>query len=248
MVILKVEELKKYFGGIKAVDGVSFEVNKNEIVGIIGPNGSGKTTLINVITGFYKQTGGRVFFDGRNIAGLSPYKISRLGIARTFQIVRPFFNLNVFENVFTASLFGRNLRRSYKEAREIAQEAIEAVGLEDKMNLKPASLSLAEKKKLEIAKALSLSPTVLFLDESMAGLNSKEVHSSMELILKLKEKKKLTIIFVEHIMKVVMGISERVIVLHHGKKIAEGKPEEVVNNQNVIEAYLGKRFKKVQNA
>jgi len=248
MSIIEGKKITKRFMGLLALEEVDFELNKGEILGLIGPNGSGKTTLINVITGFYKPTSGKVIYKNRDISGLSPYKISRLGIGRTFQIVKPFMELSVLENVTTAALFGKNITIPKAEAIQIAKSSIEAVGLYDKSSYRPGALSIAELKKLEIAKAIALSPDVLFLDESMAGLNPKETEAAMELVLKVREQRNLSIFFVEHVMKVVMGISDRVMVLHHGRKIADGKPDEVVKDENVIKAYLGKRYKEQKSA
>ncbi len=248
MKIIEGRKITKRFMGLLALEEVDFELNKGEILGLIGPNGSGKTTLINVITGFYKPTSGKVIYKNRDISGLAPYKISRLGIGRTFQIVKPFMELSVLENVTTAALFGKNIAMPKPKAIQIANSSIEAVGLHDKSSYKPGALSIAELKKLEIAKAIALSPDVLFLDESMAGLNPKETEAAMELVLKIREQRNLSIFFVEHVMKVVMGISDRVMVLHHGRKIADGKPNEVVKDENVIKAYLGKRYKEQKNA
>ncbi len=248
MEVMRVIKVRKNFSGLVAVNDVDFSLHKGEIVGLIGPNGSGKTTLINVITGFYKPTSGNIFYKDKKINGMPTYKINRIGLSRTFQIAKPFMELTVLENVVTAALFGRNIHISRKQAIENAKESINEVGLSKKINYKPGALSIADLKKLELAKTISLLPEVLFLDESMAGLNPKETEWAMDFILKIRDRRELSILFVEHIMKVVMGISDRVMVMYNGVKIADGDPKSIANNDDVIKAYLGRRYKKVQNA
>ena len=233
--ILKIDTVSKTFGGLKAVDNVSFDVAKGEIVGLIGPNGAGKTTLFNVISGYYSPSSGRIFFKGKDISNKPPYNLAADGIGRTFQIVKPFSGLTVLENVVVAS-FLRFPKKS--EAIENARKILSFTGLIDRENDPAQGLTLAGRKRLEISKALALNPTLLLLDEVVAGLNPSEADKTIKLILKIRDQG-VTILIVEHIMHVIMNISDRVIVLNYGKKIAEGKPEEVANNPTVIKAYLG---------
>ena len=218
---------------------VNFEIVEGEIFGVIGPNGSGKTTLFNVITGFLKANSGRVTFMGKDITGLPPHQICRQGIARIFQIVKPFSQLTVLANVMVGGMYGRNPASSMKQAKEKGTEILNFVGLGSKTEIVASQLTMAERKRLELARALAAQPQVLLLDELMAGLNPAETETAMDLVNKIKGSG-ITVIMVEHIMKAVLGISDRVIVLNAGEKIAEGSPKEVVKNQQVIEAYLGK--------
>ncbi len=218
---------------------VNFEIFEGEIFGVIGPNGSGKTTLFNVITGFLKANSGRVTFMGKNITGLPPHQICRQGIARIFQLVKPFSQLTVLANVMVGGMYGRNPASSMKQAKEKGTEILNLVGLGNKREVIASQLTMAERKRLELARALAAQPRVLLLDELMAGLNPAETETAMDLVNKIKDSG-ITVIMVEHIMKAVLGISDRVIVLNAGEKIAEGSPKEVVKNQQVIEAYLGK--------
>lgn len=247
-IILKIETLSKHFGALKAVDEVSFEVKKGEIVGLIGPNGAGKTTLTDLVTGASPKTAGKVIFKDLDISNLKPYQIARNGLTRTFQVVKPLIGMTVEENVLVGSLYGRDKRNTdMKNASKRAREIIKLVGLESKKDSSVSDITLPDLKKMEFARVLAMEPEVLFLDEVMAGLNPTEVEEASILVKKVRQEKDLTIVYIEHIMKAVMGISDRIVVLHHGRKIVEGTPQEVVNNSAVIEAYLGKRYAKEVN-
>lgn len=235
MSLLEVKDVSKYFGGLAAVSGVSFNVNKNEIFAIIGPNGAGKTTLFNVINGFYKPSKGQIFLNGKEISGKKPHEICKEGMARTFQIVKPLRRLSVFDNVL-ASAF---LRASSKaEAEKITTDILHMTELYEDRDIISKSLPLGKRKRLEIARALATKPEMLLLDESFAGLNATELDKSIEIIKKIKESG-ITIMIIEHHMKVIMSISDRILVLTYGQKIAEGTPDEIKRNPQVIEAYLG---------
>jgi branched-chain amino acid transport system ATP-binding protein len=233
--ILEVRSVSKAFGGLMAVSNVSFEMRPGEIVGLIGPNGAGKTTLFNVISGYYAPTRGQVLFAGHDVSGKPPYALAARGIGRTFQVVKPFAGLSVMENVVVAALLRHPRRR---DAEEHARGVLELTGLADRADQAAASLTLAGRKRLEISKALALEPTFLLLDEVVAGLNPTEVDRTVELILALRGRG-ITILIVEHIMRVIMRISDRLVVLNFGEKIAEGSPAEVASNRAVVEAYLG---------
>ncbi|MFP5105654.1 ABC transporter ATP-binding protein [Neobacillus sp. C211] len=236
--IIQVKELSKHFGGLKAVKDVSFEVNEKEIVGIIGPNGAGKTTLFNLISGSLGVTSGQVIFNNEDITSQKPYVICKKGIGRTYQIVKPFGNISVLENVMVGAF---NKASSTKEAREYSMEILKKVGLDKKKDQVGKSLTIADKKRLEVAKALATQPTVLLLDEVMAGLNPSEVKEILPMIKGLRDSG-ITIILIEHIMEVVMNVCDRIVVVHHGEKIAEGTPIEIANNPEVIKAYLGEEL------
>jgi branched-chain amino acid transport system ATP-binding protein len=233
--ILRVENVSKAFGGLTAVNDVSFEMVPGEILGLIGPNGAGKTTLFNVISGYYRPTRGKVFFKGHDISHKPPYYLAAQGIGRTFQVVKPFAGLTVLENITIAS-FLKHPRRAQAEAH--AWKVLEFTGLADRAKVQAASLTLAGRKRLEISKALALEPTFLLLDEVVAGLNPTEADRTIDLILKVRDQG-ITILVVEHIMRVIMGISDRLVVLNFGQKIAEGSPAGVAADPGVIQAYLG---------
>lgn len=253
--MLEIKKLSMTFGELKSIEALDLLVNDREIVSVIGPNGAGKTTLFNVITGIYTPTSGQVLLDGLDIGGSSPYKVNRLGVARTFQNVRLFLNMSVIENVMASSyartksnIFSSALglpasRREEREVRERAQELLSFFGtrLAGYRWEQPAySLSYANRRRLEIARALATEPKILLLDEPAAGMNPKETHEISEVIGQLRDEKKLTILVIEHDMHVVEGISDRVVALDHGVKIAEGNFESVATHPDVIEAYLGK--------
>jgi len=218
---------------------VNFEIDQGEILAVIGPNGSGKTTLFNVITGFLKANSGKVTFMGKDVTGLSPHQICRQGIARIFQLVKPFPQLTALQNVMVGRAYGRDPAQNIRKAKEEVVGILNFVGLGNKIEILASQLTMAERKKLELARALATHPQLLMLDELMAGLNLAETETAMDLVNKIRDSG-ITVIMVEHIMKAVLGISDRIIVLNAGEKIAEGVPKEVVKNQAVIEAYLGK--------
>ncbi len=235
MSFLKVDRLVKNFGGLTAINDVTFEVRGGEIMGLIGPNGAGKTTLFNVINGFYKPSRGTVYFKGEKVSGLKPHKLCKRGIARTFQIVKPLRRLSVLDNVIASAFVRAATRRS---AEVIAADVLRFTELYDDREMLSRGLPLGKRKRLEIARALATQPEVLLLDESFAGLNPSELNESIKIIRKIKDKG-ITILIIEHHMKVIMSISDRIVVLNYGEKIAEGTPEEIGNNPQVIEAYLG---------
>jgi branched-chain amino acid transport system ATP-binding protein len=235
MSYLELRGVTKDFGGLRAVDNLSFEVEQGEIFGIIGPNGSGKTTCFNLINGFYSPTAGQIFFRGRRIDGLPPHRICELGIARTFQVVKPLRRMTVLENVM-AGVFLRESRVA--AARRRAWEVLEFCGLAHRADVEAKSLTIADRKRLEIARALATQPEVLLLDETAAGLNPRECEEAIALIQRIRQSG-VTVVVVEHVMKVIMGISDRVLAINFGRKIALGTPGEIAHHPEVIKAYLG---------
>jgi branched-chain amino acid transport system ATP-binding protein len=238
MSIFEARNLVKYFGGLAAVNGVSFKVEKGEIFGLIGPNGSGKTTVFNLINDYYPLTSGDIFFNNKSIKGLKTHTICHLGIARTFQVVKPLARMTVLENV-TASAFCRV--NTIKEAKKLASEAIEFCGLEHYKDQRAKGLPIGLRKRLEITRAVATQPELILFDETAAGLNPKELNQAIELIKEIN-RRGITIIIGEHIMKVIMTISNRILAINHGQPIAEGSPEEVSRNPEVIKAYLGEEY------
>jgi len=244
--VLQLQNVGRRFGGLNAVQDVSLTVGAGEILGLIGPNGAGKTTLVNVITGVHRASSGRVLFEGRDITRLAPYQTARIGLARTFQIVQPFPDLTVRDNVAAAALFSQK-GISPKEAREIASAQLEFVGLQKLADHFAHSLTLAMRKRLELAKAVAMKPKLLFLDEVNAGLNSAEVEHALALIRDLANRG-ITIVLIEHLMQVVMSVCSRVVVLQNGALIADGSPQEIVNQPEVVAAYLGKKYAQLSAA
>jgi branched-chain amino acid transport system ATP-binding protein len=234
-------KVSRRFGGLRALTDLDFVVEKGQIVGLIGPNGSGKTTLFNVITGFYPANSGKVIFNGKEITRCKPHEIARLGLARTFQIVRPLLGLSVLDNVTTAVLYGRDNIGTMAKGRGRALELLKFVGLDGKKDVQAQSLVSAERKKLELARALAIRPEFLLLDETFSGLNDAEVQDAIKLIFRIRNELGITIFLIEHVMKAVMGTCEKLFVIQYGVKLAEGTPEEVSKNSAVVEAYLGKR-------
>ncbi|MEJ2656354.1 MAG: ABC transporter ATP-binding protein [Desulfobacterales bacterium] len=245
--ILEAKALTKQFKGLMANYQVDFTLNEGEILGLIGPNGAGKTTLVNMISGSLAITSGDVLFKGSSIKGLKPYRIGRLGIARTYQIVKPFARMTVLENIAVGAMFGRQSKKQrVRHALETAGQIVTFVGLEKVRNQQADQLSVASRKRLEIAKALAMNPEVVLFDEVMSGLNPKEVDAAVALIKQIRARG-ISIIVIEHVMRAIKAISDRLFVLHHGEKIAEGPPEEVLNNTEVIKAYLGKRYQQAKS-
>jgi branched-chain amino acid transport system ATP-binding protein len=235
--LLAVENLDKSFGGLRAVSGFNFTVNAGEIVGLIGPNGAGKSTVFNLINGVFAPDAGRMQFRGSDITGETPYRIAQHGIARTHQIVQPFAELTVLDNCAVGACFGRE-KLPLHRARAVARETAIFVGLEDRLAMPAAQLTIAGKKRLELARALSAQPLLLLLDEVLAGLNRTEVERMLEVIRSIRARG-IAILIIEHLMQAIMGLSDRIVVLNSGQKLAEGTPTEIANNPAVIEAYLG---------
>jgi branched-chain amino acid transport system ATP-binding protein len=240
--LLETKDLTARFGGLEALSSVSLAVDEGAIVGLIGPNGAGKTTLVNLVTGSIAPSKGRVVVDGTDVTGRKPWDVAKAGIARTFQIVKPFRGMTVRENVATGAMFGPR-SSSMADSLECADEVLERVGLAERADALPGELPVADNKRLELAKALAMKPRLMFLDEVMAGLRPAEVEKSVELVRSLRDDG-LTIVVIEHVMKAIMALSDTVVVLHEGKELARGAPDEIAADDRVIEAYLGERYAK----
>jgi branched-chain amino acid transport system ATP-binding protein len=239
--ILETRGVGRRFGGVAALQDVSVQVEEGEIVGVIGPNGAGKTTFINVVTGFLRPTAGRVLIDGKDLTRAKPWEVARARVARTFQIVKPFREMTARENVAMGFLFGPDGGASPRQGLAEADEVLERVGLGAKAQAPAAELSVAEAKRLELARALAMRPRLLLLDEVMAGLRPTEIEDAVDLVRTLR-KEAITIVAVEHVMRAILAVSDRVVVLHEGRVLTSGSPDEVASDDRVIEAYLGQRY------
>jgi branched-chain amino acid transport system ATP-binding protein len=235
--ILRVEQVSKTFGGLQALQNVSFDLPEGQILGLIGPNGAGKTTLFNVVNGVFPPSQGKIFFRDDNITGMKPYHLARKGLARTHQIVKPLNELTVRENVMVGACFGR-IGENLRKASTTADDVLEFLGLTQRSDQLAGSLNVAQKKRLEMARALASKPYLLLLDEVLAGLNLSEITTMINTVRRIRDEG-VTIVMIEHVMHALMNISDRVIVLDYGKQIAEGRPDEVAKDEKVIEAYLG---------
>jgi len=235
MALLEVTGITKRFGGLCAVNQLNLSLDKGQILGLIGPNGAGKTTAFNMISGFYQPDEGEIIFDGKDITGLRPDQVCKLGVTRTFQVVKPFPQLSVLDNVMIGAYNRTNDR---KESKEKAEDIIEFLGMQDFKEMTAGSLSVAHRKRLEVAKALATDPKIILLDEAMAGLRPTETNEMIGLVRQIS-RQGIALLLVEHVMRVIMSLAERIVVIHHGEKIAEGEPQQIVQDKAVIDAYLG---------
>lgn len=236
-ILLSLQGVSKHFGGLQALNNITFDLPEGQILGLIGPNGAGKTTLFNAINGVYPPEEGQIIFRGRDVTRMKPYHLARMGLARTHQVVQPLNDLTVRENVEAGACFGHE-NHTLHSAAAIAAEVLEFVGLAARADQQANSLNVAQKKRLEMARALAAHPYLLLLDEVLAGLNPAEIDGMVQTVLKIREQG-VTILMIEHVMKAVMNVSDRVMVLDYGQQIAEGSPQDIVKNERVIEAYLG---------
>jgi branched-chain amino acid transport system ATP-binding protein len=237
--MLKVEQVSKEFRGLRALHNVSYTIDAGKISGLIGPNGAGKTTMFNVVSGFFRPTAGKVIFAGQDVTNLQPFERCKLGMARTFQIMKPLPYMSVFDNVVAGCMFGRYNFSSLGAARDTAMEILDFTGMTKRQDVLAKELGTADKKRLELARAFATKPKLLLLDEVMSGLNNTESEECVQLIRKINQTG-VTVLLIEHVMQAVVNLCEKIIVLHHGEKIAEGSASEVMNNELVIEVYLGK--------
>ncbi|MCK4900829.1 MAG: ABC transporter ATP-binding protein [Anaerolineales bacterium] len=235
MALLEVTGITKRFGGLCAVNQLNLSLDKGQILGLIGPNGAGKTTAFNMISGFYQPDEGEIIFDGKDITGLRPDQVCKLGVTRTFQVVKPFPQLSVLDNVMIGAYNRTNDR---KESKEKAEDIIEFLGMQDFKEMTAGSLSVAHRKRLEVAKALATDPKIILLDEAMAGLRPTETNEMIGLVRQIS-RQGIALLLVEHVMRVIMSLAERIVVIHHGEKIAEGTPQQICQDKAVIDAYLG---------
>lgn len=240
--MLEIKNVSKHFEGLKAIDNVSFEIEEGKITGLIGPNGAGKTTLFNCITGFYSIISGKVTLDGEDITNLSPHEVCWKGIARTYQVVRPFKEMSAFENILVAARFGTKRSKNINESRKKAEEVLEFIRLYDKKDTEAENLTLRDRRFVEIGRVLATEPKYVLLDEVMPGLNPTEAEEAMKLIRRIRNELGITVFWVEHVMRAIMGVAENIVVLDHGERIAEGPPEKISKDEKVIEAYLGEEY------
>jgi branched-chain amino acid transport system ATP-binding protein len=238
MAFLKAENLSKSFGGLRVINRINFEIHQGEILGLIGPNGSGKTTLFNLITGFLKPDSGKILFEEKDITNAPSHQTCQMGIARTFQLVRPFPHMTALQNVIVGRMYGRQSARSLRQARAESEEILGSIDIDMKKSKVAHTLTLSERKRLELARALATKPKLLLIDEMMAGLNLSETEDAIRLIKKIRDSG-VTLMVVEHVMRAVFEISDRIVVLNAGEKMAEGAPEKIMRDKGVIEAYLG---------